>query len=89
MLQSDETIVMQVAMCYWYNMLSKLGLQHGVHYGFVAHYHDEMTIEIMDEYADKALRLGENSIVKAGEFFNLAVPQLGEGAIGLNWRDVH
>ena len=89
MLQSDETIVMQVAMCYWYNMLPKLGLQHGVHYGFVAHYHDEMTIEIQEQYAERALKLGESSIVKAGEFFKLAVPQLGEGAIGLNWKDVH
>lgn len=88
-LQSDETIVMQVAMCFWYNSLSKLGLVHGKHYGFTAHYHDEMTIEIEEQYAEQALQLGEQSIVKAGEWFKLAVPQLGEGAIGNNWYEVH
>jgi hypothetical protein len=48
-----------------------------------------MTIEIQEQYAERALKLGESSIVKAGEFFKLAVPQLGEGAIGNNWKEVH
>lgn len=88
-LQSDETIVMQVAICLWYQYLTKLGLKHGEDYGFTAHYHDEMTIEIKEQYKEQALQLGERAIVKAGEFFNLSVPQLGEGATGKNWKEVH
>jgi hypothetical protein len=89
-LQSDETIFMQAAFCFWYNMITKAGYEHGVDYGFVAHYHDEYTAEVFDKRnAEHFKELGEKAMTKASEYFSLFLPQQGDGAVGGNWLNVH
>lgn len=88
-LQSDETIFMQTAFCFWYKLLEQAGLRHGVDYGFVCHYHDEMTAEVREDKVQLAKELGELAITKASQYFKLFTPQKGDGAVGENWLTVH
>lgn len=89
MLQSDEAIYMSAVYCMAYNSLIKR-FKWGTDFGIVCFYHDELTIEIKDEYAKEAARIIEDSFDKASRFFKMThCPQAGEAAIGPNWLEVH
>lgn len=87
-LQSDEAIMMQKAY-----ILADAEIQkrftYGVDFCWVCHYHDEFTGEFRPEIAEECKRIMEESITKAGEFYELAIPQIGEGEIGMTWAEVH
>jgi hypothetical protein len=88
LLQSDEAIHMAKA----YNiMCANLNKKYiyGVDYGVVAWYHDEYTVECREDIAEDVKLISEQAIKEAGEFFNIACPHEGQGAIGKNWYDIH
>jgi DNA polymerase I-like protein with 3'-5' exonuclease and polymerase domains len=55
----------------------------------VSYHHDEFGWEVPEALAEGLARLGERSVVKAGEHFKLRVPLAAEGKVGDNWKDVH
>lgn len=89
MLQSDEAIMMQAAVCKFYSMAQRRGWKHGIDYGFVANVHDEFSIEVREELAEESARMTEASIAWSSEYFKLSCAQEGEAAIGDNWYEVH
>ena len=86
--QSDEAIMMQVA-----NVMADRELRskytEGVDFKQVCFYHDEYTFEVRPEVAESIKEILERCIAQAGEHFNLTIKQIGEGAVGLNWAEVH
>jgi DNA polymerase I-like protein with 3'-5' exonuclease and polymerase domains len=55
----------------------------------VANVHDEIQFETTDEYAIIAGEAARQSIVEAGEHFNLRCPLDGEYKVGKTWRETH
>ena len=60
-----------------------------VDYKFVANIHDEWQIEVVESQADFVGRSAVDSIIKAGEHFNLRCPLDGEYKIGGDWSETH
>jgi len=56
---------------------------------FVANIHDEWQIESKEEIAEHVGKIAVDSIIKAGEHFNLRCPMDGEYKIGDNWSETH
>jgi DNA polymerase-1 len=56
---------------------------------FVANVHDEFQWETKPEYATITGEAAVQSIVEAGEFYNLRCPLNGEFKYGKNWRETH
>ena len=56
---------------------------------FVANIHDEWQMESKEEIAEHVGKIAVDSIIKAGEHFNLRCPMDGEYKIGDNWSDTH
>jgi len=56
---------------------------------FVANIHDEWQIEAKEEIAEHVGKIAVDSIIKAGEYFNLRCPMDGEYKIGDNWSETH
>lgn len=88
LLQSDEAIHMARAYVILCAELSKKYVW-GVDYGVVCWYHDEYTIECRKEIAEDVKRISEDAIRLAGEYYKIACPHAGEGAIGKNWYSIH
>ena len=61
----------------------------GTDYKQVCFYHDEYTFEVRPQIAEDIKEILERCIAQAGEHFNLTIKQIGEGAVGLNWAEVH
>ena len=61
----------------------------GVPYKFVANIHDEWQLEVPKDKADFIGQFAVDSIIKAGEHFNLRCPLDGEYKIGGNWSETH
>lgn len=89
MLQSDEAIMMALAYVFLYDWLTAEGYVWGRDWAYVCWYHDEYTIECLPQYAERIKQLGEQAIVTAGEYLHLAVPHVGDGSVGYNWKEVH
>ena len=85
LLQGAGAIVMKKGLVLLDDML-KLN---NIDYKFVANIHDEWQIEVKESQADFAGRLAVESIIKAGEHFNLRCPLDGEYKIGGNWSETH
>ncbi len=83
--QSAGSIVMKKALVILDDKLKELKLD----YKFVINQHDEWQIETNEEDAELIGRLSCRSIEKAGEFYNINVPMLGEYSIGANWSCTH
>ena len=60
-----------------------------IDYKFVANIHDEWQIEVKESQAEFTGSLAVDSIIKAGESFNLRCPLDGEYKIGGNWSETH
>ena len=85
LLQGAGSIVMKKALI---DLDLKLRLN-TIDYKFVANIHDEWQIEVKESQADFAGSLAVDSIIKAGEEFNLRCPLDGEYKIGGNWSETH
>jgi DNA polymerase I-like protein with 3'-5' exonuclease and polymerase domains len=89
MLQSDEAIYMSGVYCQVYKDLCERW-EWGEDFGIVCFYHDEITIEIKEEYAKEAALVIENAFTKVSDFFEMNhCPQGGEAAIGKDWFEIH
>jgi len=55
----------------------------------VANIHDEFQIEAKPEISDEVGKLAVDSIVQAGEHFNLRVPLGAEYRVGKSWAETH
>lgn len=83
--QSAGSIIMKVALC----MLDKWIKDEGLIADFVGNYHDEIQCDVLQKDAERVAVLARQSIIKAGEYFNLNVPLDAESKIGLTWAEVH
>jgi len=85
LLQGAGAIIMKQALV----MLDDVLKLNAVEYKFVANIHDEWQIEVPKDKADFIGQFAVDSIVKAGEHFNLRCPLDGEYKIGDNWSETH
>ena len=70
-------------------ILNKKLRLNGIDYKFVANIHDEWQVEVKESQADFVGRIAVESIIKAGDYFNLRCPLDGEYKIGNNWYETH
>jgi hypothetical protein len=85
LLQGAGAIVMKKALV----ILDDVLKLNNIEYKFVANIHDEWQIEVKESQADFVGGLAVDSIVKAGEYFNLRCPLDGEYKTGVNWSETH
>lgn len=85
LLQSAGAILMKQALVLAIKKLDKYGYP----YKLVAQVHDEMQLEVPDEYAERVGICVRNAIREAGVHFNLRCPTDGEYMIGSNWSQTH
>lgn len=52
-------------------------------------YHDEINYICLEKDAETIKQILEESIAKAGEYYNLAIPLKGEAKMGMTWGDIH
>lgn len=85
LLQSAGAIVMKQALVLFHNkaFVNKWPIK------LVANVHDEFQLETSEKYATIVGEAMVQSIVEAGEHFNLRCPLAGEYKIGRNWRETH
>ncbi len=55
----------------------------------VIDYHDEAQWEVRLHHCHQYMELAADSIVKAGEYFNLNIPLAADVSIGKDWSDTH
>ena len=85
LLQGAGAIVMKKALVILANRL-ELSM---TPFKFVANIHDEWQIEVSECRANKVGTLAVQSIIDAGNHFNLRCPLDGEFKIGRNWSETH
>ena len=85
LLQGAGAIVMKKALCLLENKL-KLNT---INYKFVANIHDEWQIEVQESQSEFVGQSAVESIIQAGEHFNLRCPLDGEYKIGDSWYETH
>ena len=86
--QADEAICMQYATVLANRRLEEK-YKEGVDWMQVCMYHDEITFDVDPSIAEETKVILEESIADASEYFNLSIPQVGEGSIGNSWNSVH
>lgn len=86
--QADEAILMQHATVLANRRLDAKYTD-GVDFKQVCMYHDEITFEVTPAIAEDVKTILEESISDSSKYFNLAIPQVGEGEIGNNWLEIH
>ena len=85
LIQGAGAIIMKKALV----ILNDVLTLNTIDYKFVANIHDEWQIEVKESQADFVGNLAVESIIKAGEHFNLRCPMDGEYKIGDNWSETH
>ena len=88
MLQSDEAIMMSIALLKFHQWMEK-SYTWGEDYGTLCWYHDEWTTECRPEIAEHVGALAEQAIAWAGEFLKIECPHKGNSQIGINWYEIH
>jgi hypothetical protein len=88
-LQSDEAIMMAAAYVMFHKTCLKEGFVWGRDYQTLCWYHDEWTVECKPQIAKRIGRLAEESIAKAGKFYNIMCPHIGQAKIGNDWFEIH
>ena len=85
LIQSAEAVMMKLALCY----IDYWMQQENIDANIVGWYHDEYTIEVREDQAERVRWLAEEAIRQAGRDLNLKVPSDGDGQIGANWYEIH
>ena len=85
LLQSAGAIVMKKGLALLDNRLQLSDID----YKFVANIHDEWQIEVRQCQVNKVGQLAVQSIIDAGEHYNLRCPLDGEFKVGENWSETH
>ena len=85
LLQSAGSVIMKRALVIADDLLKKAGLD----YMFVANVHDEWQLEVLEAHAEQVGEILRNSIILAGEYYDLRCPMDGEFKIGDSWAETH
>ena len=85
LLQGAGAIVMKKALVLLANNLNVSMTK----FKFVANIHDEWQIEVPKCQANKVGQIAVDSIIAAGNYFNLRCPLDGEFKVGSNWSETH
>lgn len=85
LLQSAGAIVMKQALVIATEKLA----DYGYPYKLVAQVHDELQLEVPDEYAQRVGAVVRNAIRDAGRTLDMRCPLDGEYKIGVNWSETH
>lgn len=85
MFQSGGSIVVKLATV----LTDKLCEQRGLRSVQVLHMHDEFQRETHKEDAEEVAELAQLAFKRAGEYFKMNVPIVGEAKIGKNWGETH
>jgi DNA polymerase I-like protein with 3'-5' exonuclease and polymerase domains len=85
LLQGAGAIIMKKALC----ILDKKIRTNKWDAHFVVNVHDEFQLEVKEEHAEEVGKAAKQSIIEAGEYFNLRCPLDGEYKIGKNWAETH
>ena len=85
LIQGAEAVMMKLALCYIDYWVQAEGLDAKL----VGWVHDEYTLEVRKDQAERVRWLAEEAIRQAGRDYNLLVPSDGEGKIGNNWYEIH
>lgn len=88
-LQSDEAILMALAVVLQYDELHKRGLKWGREWVMVSYYHDETTIMCDPEVAEEVGQVQAWAIEEAGKLLGCGCPHGGDTEQGVNWYDIH
>lgn len=89
LLQSAGAIVMKKALCILYEDCIAKGWKIDEDFAFVLNIHDEIQAEVRPEIVEEYMKLAENSIRKAGEYFHFRCSLDAEAKVGLNWCETH
>lgn len=85
LLQGAGAIVMKQALILLESSLRK----NKIDFKFVANVHDEWQIEVREDQAEEAGKLGVQSIEEAGRMLNMRCPLTGEYKTGYTWEQTH
>ena len=85
LLQSAGAILMKRQMV----ILDTLVFEAGLDARQVATVHDEVQFEVADGDVGEFQKLAEQSMVLAGEYYNLRCPLAGEAKAGQTWKETH
>ena len=85
LLQGGGSIVMKRGLV----ILNDKALEKGLDFKFVANIHDEWQVEVREDHAETFGALAVQSIIDAGEYYNMKCPLDGEYKIGDNWSETH
>lgn len=88
-LQSDEAILMQYALCFLYKWLTDKGWTHGKEFMFVANIHDEYQCLVREDLVQQYIPLANKSISHAGVFLKMQCPHVGDSDVGYDWSQTH
>lgn len=88
-LQSDEAIQMSAAYCMMYKRAIDAGFKWGDDFGILAFVHDEVNIEVKQEYTQWFAEMTAQCITDAGKYFKINCPMQGDAKIGDSWFSVH
>jgi len=85
LLQGGGAVVMKQGM----RMLDERLRLANLDYKFVANIHDEWQIEVKECQANRVGQLAVESIVDAGQYFDMRCPLDGEYRVGRDWSETH
>ena len=88
LLQSAGAIVMKQYLITLDELLQR-ELKAGEDYEFVANIHDEVQIQVKEEYATRVSEICLKSFELVTEFFKFRIPLAGEAKIGNSWKETH
>ena len=89
LLQAAGAVVMKQATVHLYENLEEQGLQHGEHWAFVAHVHDEFQLEVLPHLVEQVQEQAVNAIRQTTETLQFRCPLDGESRAGQNWSETH
>jgi len=85
LLQGAGAIVMKKALVLLHKDLTKRKIP----FKFVVNVHDEMQIEVPEQYAEQVGQAGVKAISDAGLAFEMNCPLTGEYKVGNTWMETH
>jgi DNA polymerase I-like protein with 3'-5' exonuclease and polymerase domains len=89
LLQSAGAIMVKLATVLLHDMCKQQGLKFGVDYANVAHIHDELQLEVVDEKAELVGNLAVHAIREAGKRLDCLCPLDAEYRVGTTWAETH
>lgn len=89
LLQSAGALLVKQATVFLYQELSQHGYVWGRDWAQVAHIHDEIQLQVKEEFADEIGKIAVQCFERAGQHFNFRIPITGEYKIGRTWAETH